>query len=257
MMDIRYIGIDYSGAGSPDSGLKGLRVYMAVGDSTPTEILPVSGQSKYWTRRGVSDWLTEQLMAECPALVGIDHGFSFPIRYFEQHGLEHDWSKFLQDFKDHWPTDQPGVRVESVRNGTIETGMLRAGDARWRRLTDVRARAKSVFHFDVPGSVAKSTHAGLPWLLRLRTQVPALHFWPFDGWHIPPGSSAIFEAYPALWSKDFPKLCRTQDQHDAYTIAAALRRADSDGSLQDLFHPRLSADEKTVARTEGWILGVL
>jgi hypothetical protein len=32
-------------------------------------------------------------------------------------------------------------------------------------LTEIRAgAAKSVFHFDVPGSVAKSTHAGLPWL---------------------------------------------------------------------------------------------
>ena len=29
-------------------------------------------------------------------------------------------------------------------------------------MTEVRAGAKSVFHFDVPGSVAKSTHAGIP-----------------------------------------------------------------------------------------------
>ena len=28
--------------------------------------------------------------------------------------------------------------------------------------------AKSVFHFDVQGSVAKSTHAGLPWIKALR-----------------------------------------------------------------------------------------
>jgi hypothetical protein len=31
--------------------------------------------------------------------------------------------------------------------------------------------AKSVFHFDVPGSVAKSTHAGLPWLKYLRQKM--------------------------------------------------------------------------------------
>jgi hypothetical protein len=37
------------------------------------------------------------------------------------------------------------------------------GNARWRRLTEERAGgAKSVFHFDVQGSVAKSTHAGIP-----------------------------------------------------------------------------------------------
>lgn len=34
------------------------------------------------------------------------------------------------------------------------------GNAHWRRLTEERAgAAKSVFHFDVQGSVAKSTHA--------------------------------------------------------------------------------------------------
>jgi len=36
-------------------------------------------------------------------------------------------------------------------------------------LTEVRTgAAKSVFHFDMPDSVANSTHAGLPWLLYLR-----------------------------------------------------------------------------------------
>ena len=58
------------------------------------------------------------------------------------------------------------------------------GSARWRRLTEERARgAKSVFHFDVQGAVAKSTHAGIPWLRFIRQQRGArVHFWPFDGW---------------------------------------------------------------------------
>ena len=55
------------------------------------------------------------------------------------------------------------------------------------RLTEERAgSAKSVFHFDVPGTVAKSTHAGLPWLRYLRQKLgDRIHFWPFDGWEIP------------------------------------------------------------------------
>ena len=63
----------------------------------------------------------------------------------------------------------------------------RQGNARWRRLTEERAGgAKSVFHFDVQGSVAKSTHAGIPWLRFIRRQLGArVHFWPFDGWDIP------------------------------------------------------------------------
>jgi hypothetical protein len=36
----RYIGIDYSGAMTPTSSLKGLRVYMADGISPPLEVQP-------------------------------------------------------------------------------------------------------------------------------------------------------------------------------------------------------------------------
>lgn len=41
-----------------------------------------------------------------PTLVGIDHGFSFALKYFEQHGLPLDWPSFLDDFQRHWPTDK-------------------------------------------------------------------------------------------------------------------------------------------------------
>ena len=30
-----------------------------------------------------------------------------------------------------------------------------------------------------------------------------VHFWPFDGWEIPAGGSAIAEVYPRLWSRGF------------------------------------------------------
>jgi hypothetical protein len=28
------------------------------------------------------------------------------LRYFEEHGLPHDWPVFLDDFQKHWPTDE-------------------------------------------------------------------------------------------------------------------------------------------------------
>jgi hypothetical protein len=58
------------------------------------------------------------------------------------------------------------------------------GETIWLRLTEQwTATAKSVFLFDVQGSVAKSTFAGLPWLLYLRSWCKRpIHFWPFDGW---------------------------------------------------------------------------
>ena len=82
------------------------------------------------------------------------------------------------------------------------------------------------------------------------------HFWPFDGWDIPAGRSAIAEVYPALWSCGFAKDDRTGDQHDAFSIAAWLSRADCDGRLADFLHPDLPTDERSVAQVEGWILGV-
>ena len=90
-------------------------------------------------------------------------------------------------------------------------GAARIGNARWRRLTEERAgAAKSVFHFDVQGSVAKSTHAGIPWLCFIRQRMgDRVHFWPFDGWDIPAGRSAIIEVYPALWSRGFAHEGRT------------------------------------------------
>jgi hypothetical protein len=159
--------------------------------------------------------------------VGIDHGFSFPLRYFEVHALKPDWPNFLDDFQRHWPTDDDHTYVDFVREGVCGNGTARMGNARWRRLTEERAGvAKSVFHFDVQGSVAKSTHAGIPWLRFIRERLGSrVHFWPFDGWDIPAGRSAIAEVYPALWSRRFTNEGRTGDQHDAFSIAAWLSRA--------------------------------
>src|SRR2546423_9792323 len=124
----RYIGIDYSGAQSPKASLKGLRIYEADQGNVAREVSPPPSPRKYWTRREIAEWLVGRLSENTPALVGIDHGFSFPLKYF-------------------------------------------------------------------------------------------IHFWPFDGWSVPPDRSVIAEVYPALWSKSFPPEERTPDQHDAFAIA--------------------------------------
>jgi hypothetical protein len=83
-----------------------------------------------------------------------------------------------------------------------------------------------------------------------------VHFWPFDGWDIPAERSAIAEVYPALWSRSFAREDRNPDQHDAYSIAAWLSRADHNGSLAAFLKPGLTPPERVVAQVEGWILGV-
>jgi hypothetical protein len=253
----RYIGIDYSGAETPKSSLKGLRVYAADRLTAPHEVEPPPSPRKYWNRKGIAEWLVERLSDGSPTLVGIDHGFSFPLRYFERHGLPLDWPSFLDDFQRHWPTDED-IYVDFVRDGNSGNGAARTGNPRWRRLTEVRVRAKSVFHFDVQGSVAKSTHAGIPWLRYIRQHaIDRVHFWPFDGWSVLANRSVVAEVYPALWSRTFPTVGRTPDQQDAFVTAEWLRLADCDGSLEKLLCPELEPHERNVAEIEGWILGVL
>ncbi len=251
----RYIGIDYSGAATSQTGLSGLRVFMAVGSDAPQEMRNPSRPSGHWSREALVHWLRDRLREPVATVVGVDHGFAFPQAYFERHGLAADWRGFLDDFCQHWPTDTPDVTVRDVRDGRVGSGAARSGDSRWRRVVEQQCAAKSVFHFDVPGSVASSTHAGLPWLRWLLQEVPSLHCWPFDGWTTPVGGSVICEAYPALVSHRYPNTFLKQDQHDAYALCRWLAEADQDGSLSTDFAPVVSCDEMALPPLEGWILG--
>jgi hypothetical protein len=255
----RYIGIDYSGAETADSSCKGLRVYVAEGSGTPSQVLLPKPPQRFWTRRGLAEWLCKELEADVPTLVGIDYGFSFPIEYFDLHSVPHDWPSFLLDFQKHWPTHEPNTYIDSIRDGHVGDGASRMGENTWLRLTEQwTATAKSVFLFDVQGSVAKSTFAGLPWLLYLRNwSKRPIHFWPFDGWEIPSGKSVVAEVYPSLWTRRFPKDGRDGDEHAAYAVAAWLQRADQRGSLGSYLNPPLTREERAVADFEGWILGVI
>jgi hypothetical protein len=253
----RYIGIDYSGAETPTSSLRGLRVYEATPTEAPIEIQAPPSPRKYWTRRSLAHWLTEELQRGPATLVGTDHAFSFPLRYFEVHHIPPDWPTFLDDFKQFWPTDGDNMYVDFIRDGLWGNAEARSGHSRWRRLTERRCGAKSVFHFDVPGSVAKSTHAGLPWLLFLRQQLGSrVQFWPFDDWTPSTGKSVIAEVYPALWNRSYSREDRNSDQHDAYTIARWMRETDAAGALPKYFEPALNPSERILTQVEGWILGL-
>ncbi len=253
----RYIGIDYSGAATSDSSCKGLRVYMAEGSGEPTQVPSPTGTRRYWTRRGLAKWLCIELDRDSPTMVGIDHAFSFPLAYFEKYRLSSDWQSFLEDLHHHWATDAPHTYVAFVREDPSGRGLKRTGERSWLRLTERwTPTAKSVFGFGVQGEVATSTHAGLPWLLYLRKQCRRpIHFWPFDGWEIPEGKSVVAEVYPSLWTRRFPKDDRDGDEQAAYAAAAWLQRADREGAQDSFLSPSLTAEERGIAKIEGWILG--
>ena len=56
----RTIGIDYSGAQTPTASLPGLRIYLAESDVPPVEVPPPPSPRKYWSRRGIAEWLLER-----------------------------------------------------------------------------------------------------------------------------------------------------------------------------------------------------
>jgi hypothetical protein len=254
----RTIGVDYSGAQTADANLAGIRVYEAKGSGEAVEVPPSPTQPgrKNWSRRDLAEWLVETLASGPPTIVGIDHGFSFPMRYFEVHRIEPDWDVFLDDFVDHWPTDARNVYVDFIREGKVGAGNLRTGASRWRRIAEESCGAKSVFHFDVQGSVAKSTHAGIPWLRHLRRAMPGLHFWPFDGWLPADGASVVCEIYPSLYAKSLPRDGRNPHQQDAWAAATWLRDRDASGGLAQDFQPEMPSGMRAEAGVEGWILGV-
>ena len=249
-----YIGIDYSGAKTPTSRNRGLQVFRATVDHDPRRVKSPAGKKFSWTRKEIGHWCLEQLKRGDPVIIGIDHGFSFPMSYMERYRIA-GWDRFLEDFHRHWPTDQDDRTVESLRKGNQRTGKNTAF-----RLTETwTTSAKSVFQFDVTGQVAKSTHAGIPWLRFIRRNAdPAQrpHFWPFDGFEIPPGKSVIVEIFPSLFRKRYPRRYKSPDEHDAMCVAQWLKDMDARGHLSTFFDPPLTDRERGIAGLEGWILGV-
>ena len=118
-------------------------------ESLPVEVEPPPSPRKYWTRRGLAEWLTERLSEDVPTIVGIDHGFSFPLRYFEVHWLEPDWPTFLDDFQKHWPTDAEHTYVDFIRHGSRGEGEA-VPAAPLAADTEDGAGAKSVFTSTYP-----------------------------------------------------------------------------------------------------------
>jgi hypothetical protein len=261
-----FVGIDYSGAKTPISNLKGLQVYAARDGIDPEHIPPpdpARTNRRNWCRRDVAHWLEQEIRADNDRLIiGIDHGFSFPATYFKRYGLS-SWDAFLTDFHRYWPTDEDGCYIDFIREGAWWINQSpphgeRIGDAKELRLCEQwTSSATSVFRMDGQGAVGKSTQAGLPWLKYIREHCSnQLHFWPFDGWQVPVGKSLIVEAYPSLYRRRYPKEDRTNDQHDAYAIARWLEETVRRESLDHYLNPPLTIPERKIAGLEGWILGV-
>jgi hypothetical protein len=95
-----FVGIDYSGAETPDSRLKALQVYAAEPGREPQPVRP-RAPARNWSRQDIAHRLLARAKAGTRLLVGIDHGFSFPKTYFDRYRIA-TWSAFLEDFCRYW-----------------------------------------------------------------------------------------------------------------------------------------------------------
>ncbi|CAN5910395.1 hypothetical protein BH23PLA1_BH23PLA1_31040 [soil metagenome] len=251
-----HIGIDYSGAEAPISRLAPLQVYAVTEGREPEPVrTPAApeGQRWNWSRKEIADWLIGLARSGQRFIAGIDHAFSFPNSYFDRYKLK-DWAQFLDDFRRHWPTDQPHTYVDFVR----DTEPPRTGSGDELRLVDRRASpARSVFRFEGHGTIAKATHAGIPWLRTIRREAgDQVHVWPFDGWDVPESKSVLVEVHAAIVKQRYPREGRTNYQHAAYSVARWLSEIDRRGALAPYFDPPLTDEERRMVAREGWILGV-
>ena len=161
----RYIGIDYSGAQTCSRRVRGLKVFAAYASESPHLVAPPDS-ARNWSRSTLAYWLAAELAHGGPTIVGIDHAFSFPERYFRDQSIDLSWDPFLDHVTSKWPTNVSPMKGILIPNN----GSVGQGYSRLKRRTELRAgTAKSVFHFGVPGQVACSSHAGIPWLRFIRS----------------------------------------------------------------------------------------
>ncbi len=83
-----HVGIDYSGAAMPSNRSAAIQVYRATDGLKPLKVLsPASAGSRRrnWNRAELTEWLQSCLAGEARIIVGMDHGFSFPLAYFQRY----------------------------------------------------------------------------------------------------------------------------------------------------------------------------
>ena len=124
-----HIGIDYSGAETPISRIKGLQVYEAF-DGPPERSVAVPEEGKMhwnWSRQGVANHLVILAVGGIRFIAGIDHGFSFTMSYLKRYHMT-SWDGFLDDFAGMAAT------AFAVTRSSWPLAVLRSRDSRERRV---------------------------------------------------------------------------------------------------------------------------
>lgn len=222
-----------------------------------------SSKSGLWSRRSIYEWLRRELLhSNKRMIIGLDYGLSYPHSQLERLQLQ-NWDEFLQWSYTTWKTDRLTMKQSKEQANYINSTDKRLVEREFIPST------KSVTDLDrvsgMQGAVSYSTHTGLPWIYRLRRwqkRGMKVHFWPYDGLHIPTDHHVITEAYPSLYRRRMIKEhwsaeC-SEHERDAMYIARWMQSRDLEHTLAPyLALPTLSEQEKQLILREGWVLGCL
>lgn len=281
-----YIGIDWSGAKGRYSGIA---LAECTGNSGPRPIAPEGGR---WTRSKVAAHLGRRIASGQRLLAGFDFAFSFP--WIEGEGFLAGRTKHVTDAFALWELiEQASAEAPDFHAGPLVThpafapsywvsGTQKSGWRNDKRRTETECGKatstypETVFKLIGAKQVGKAALAGIRTLRAIRLAAPAqVAVWPFEDADKP---AVLAEIYPTLFRqralgstakiKDRATLdtalaaldsAPTEDtperfsdhEGDALISAAGLRWLDRAGKLFTL-----PEDAESLARREGWIVGV-
>jgi hypothetical protein len=290
MLFDRYLFADYSGARSVSSQRKTIKIAEAT-PSARADIID-GRYTRESLRHEIVRRLQQADQAGERVCFGQDHQYGLPVGFLRELGLENlRWRDALNSFfAGSYHSEAPAIcgpgefaaklnewlvsrtlspyfysATKSTRYG-IPGSNPRSDGASLHRLTELcmpasgRGAPKTFNRVGDPGTVGGQTLHGLESILRLLTQCEEagvrVAVWPFDGLSLSDpcyeGRHVMVEPYPsAVRGAEIAQ----SDSADAIASTEVLRRADLEGTMNDLLDlSQLSAEEARIARIEGWIV---
>ena len=282
-----YVSIDWSGSGRENKPIPGLAVAQAdCQHEGATIVRPpnAGGKAKNWSREGLVNWLTEEVLREGQprCIVAMDFGFGYPWgtdrAVFETEG----WRAMLDEIGRLYAEEGTARAVAERINAWPRfngNGPYRFADrsnfrfyrdegtAYYRLVELVVPAAISQWRLGAGAAVGFSTITGLSAIDNLisRREVGEIDFqvWPQE-LHEPRGDEHVLvESYPAIFPNPASGPFETDDEKDAWKVLLWMRDADRTGALSRKFElspppfGRIQGiDFEEQIRSEGWIFGV-